>query len=124
MLKSLFGELGPRTSAAAYAPTQVAFAATAVLEDKVAAALPREHDPHVIDVFVAGSPAQSIREHFHATRTDLGTAPSMITLLDPSRLWAPAVVKALSDATGNPVEKMHLRAVSYTHLTLPTKRIV
>jgi hypothetical protein len=33
----------------------------------------------------------------------------MITLLDPSRLWAPAVVKALSDATGNPVEKLHLR---------------
>ena len=110
MLKSLFGELGPRSAgAAAYAPTEVAFAATAVLEEKVPTALPREQDPHVVDVFVAGSPALSIREHFHATRTDLGTAPSMITLLDPSRLWAPAVVKALSDATGNPVEKLHLR---------------
>jgi hypothetical protein len=112
MLKTLFGDLGPRPmagSGSAYAPTEVAFAATAVLEDKVPTALPREQDPHSIDVFVAGSPAQSIREHFHATRADLGTAPSMITLLDPSRLWAPAVVKALSDATGNPVEKLHLR---------------
>ncbi len=111
MLKTLFGDLGPRPmgSGTAYAPTEVAFAATAVLEDKVPAALPREQDPHSVDVFVAGSPAQSIREHFHATRADLGTATSMITLLDPSRLWAPAVVKALSDATGNPVEKVHLR---------------
>jgi hypothetical protein len=110
MLKTLFGDLGPRAPAAgAYAPTEVAFAATAVLEEKVPTALPREQDPHVVDVFVAGSPAASIREHFHATRADLGTAPAMITLLDPSRLWAPAVVKALSDATGNPVEKLHLR---------------
>ncbi|HEX6721138.1 MAG TPA: hypothetical protein VF107_06195 [Burkholderiaceae bacterium] len=110
MLKTLFGDLGPRPmGGTAYAPTEVAFAATAVLEDKVPTALPREQDPHSVDVFVAGSPAQSIREHFHATRADLGTAPSMITLLDPSRLWAPAVVKALSDATGNPVEKLHLR---------------
>jgi hypothetical protein len=111
MLKTLFGDLGPRPmgSGASYAPTEVAFAATAVLEEKVPAALPREQDPHSVDVFVTGSPAQSIREHFHATRADLGTAPSMITLLDPSRLWAPAVVKALSDATGNPVEKVHLR---------------
>ncbi len=110
MLKTLFGDLGPRPmGGTAYAPTEVAFAATAVLEDKVPTALPREQDPHSVDVFVAGSPALSIREHFHATRADLGTAPSMITLLDPSRLWAPAVVKALSDATGNPVEKLHLR---------------
>jgi hypothetical protein len=110
MLKTLFGDLGPRAPGpGAYAPTEVAFAATAVLEEKVPTALPREQDPHVVDVFVAGSPAASIREHFHATRADLGTAPAMITLLDPSRLWAPAVVKALSDATGNPVEKLHLR---------------
>jgi hypothetical protein len=110
MLKTLFGDLGPRAvGETGYAPTEVAFAATAVLEDKVPAALPREQDPHVVDVFVAGSPAQSIREHFTTTRADLGSAPSMITLLDPSRIWAPAVVKALSDATGQPVEKLHLR---------------
>jgi len=110
MLKTLFGDLGPRPVGAGYAPTEVAFAATAVLEETAApAALPREHDPNVVDVFVAGSPAQSIREHFTKSRADLGSAPSMITLLDPSRIWAPAVVKALSDATGQPVEKLHLR---------------
>ncbi|MBE7418163.1 MAG: hypothetical protein HS128_10500 [Ideonella sp.] len=110
MLKTLFGDLGPRAAAGdGYAPTEVAFAATAVLEEGVPAALPRESDPNVVDVFVAGSPAQSIREHFTTSRADLGSAPSMITLLDPSRLWAPAVVKALSDATGQPVEKLPLR---------------
>ena len=83
MLKTLFGDLGPRPIGAGYAPTQVAFAATAVLEEAVPAALPREHDPNVVDVFVAGSPAQSIREHFTTSRADLGSAPSMITLLDP-----------------------------------------
>ena len=60
MLKTLFGDLGPRAmagSGTAYAPTEVAFAATAVLEDKVPTALPREQDPHSVDVFVAGSPA-------------------------------------------------------------------
>src|SRR6185436_17444607 len=95
MLKTLFGDLGPRPVGTGYAPTEVAFAATAVLEEAAApAALPREHDPHVVDVFVAGSPAHSIREHFTKSRADLGSAPSMITLLDPSRIWAPAVVKA------------------------------
>jgi hypothetical protein len=110
MLKTLFGDLGPKPlEGPSYGETEVVFAATAVLDEKVPAALPREHDPHVVDVFVAGSPAVTIREHFTTSRADLGQAPSMITLLDPSRLWAPAVVKALSDASGQPVEKLHLR---------------
>src|SRR5512138_1530518 len=121
MLKTLFGDLGPRAvGSSAYAPTEVAFASTAVLEEAVPSVLPREHDPHVVDVFVARSPAQSIREHFTTSRADLGSAPSMITLLDPSRIWAPAVVKALSDATGQPVEKLHLRE----HTTLRTLAVV
>jgi len=110
MLKTLFGDLGPRQAdRMSYSETELVFAATAVLEEAVPAALPREQDPNVVDVFVAGSPAHSIREHFTTSRADLGNATSMITLLDPSRLWAPAVVKALSDATGQPVEKLHLR---------------
>jgi len=110
MLKTLFGDLGPKPlEGPAYGETEVVFAATAVLDERVPAALPREHDPHVVDVFVAGSPAVTIREHFTTSRADLGQAPSMITLLDPSRVWAPAVVKALSDASGQPVEKLHLR---------------
>lgn len=110
MLKTLFGDLGPRQAdGPSYGETELVFAATAVLDEAVPAALPREHDPNVVDVFVAGSPAHSIREHFTTSRADLGSATSMITLLDPSRIWAPAVVKALSDATGQPVEKLHLR---------------
>lgn len=114
MLKTLFGDLGPSPGPKPvqndpYGETQVVFAATAVLEERAPTALPREHDPHVVDVFVAGSPAHTIREHFTTSRADLGQAPSMITLLDPSRIWAPAVVKALSDASGQPVEKLHLR---------------
>ena len=44
MLKTLFGDLGPRAVGTGYAPTEVAFAATAVLEEAAPAALPREHD--------------------------------------------------------------------------------
>ncbi len=110
MLKTLFGDLGPKPlDAPAYGETEVVFAATAILDEKKPAALPRVADPHVVDVFVSGSPAHAIRDHFTTSRADLGQAPAMITLLDPSRLWAPAVVKALSDASGQPVEKLHLR---------------
>lgn len=110
MLKTLFGDLTPRPiEGPGYGETELVFAATAVLDERVPAALPHEQDPHVVDVFVAGSPAHAIREHFTTSRADLGQAPSMITLLDPSRLWAPSVVKALSDASGQPVEKLHLR---------------
>jgi hypothetical protein len=33
----------------------------------------------------------------------------MITLFDPARVWAGAVVRTLSDATGQPVDRMHVR---------------
>ena len=33
----------------------------------------------------------------------------MITLLDPVGVWASAVIKALSDAGGRPIERLHLR---------------
>ena len=33
----------------------------------------------------------------------------MVTLLDPSRLWASQVVHALSDAAGQPVQRLNLR---------------
>ena len=66
-------------------------------------------DRHTSDLVVTGSPAQAIREHFAATRADLETATSMITLLDPVGVWASSVVKALSDAGGRPIERLHLR---------------
>jgi predicted regulator of Ras-like GTPase activity (Roadblock/LC7/MglB family) len=66
-------------------------------------------DRHLQDLVVSGSPAAAIREHFATTRADLGTATRQVTLLDPTGVWASAVVKALSDAGGQPIERLHLR---------------
>ena len=77
-------------------------------------------DRHVRDLVVTGSPAAAIREHFAATRADLGTATRQITLLDPTSVWASSVIKALSDAGGQPVERLHLRE----HTTLRTLAVI
>jgi predicted regulator of Ras-like GTPase activity (Roadblock/LC7/MglB family) len=119
MLQSLFGDLGPaidpsgKRRRAASDPDQ-GFAATAILES-VNKEL-NDHgqivDRHVRDLMVTGSPAQAIREHFKATRADLDTASHLITLLDPAGVWATSVIKAVSDAGGQPIEKLHLREQS------------
>ncbi|MEO5843936.1 MAG: roadblock/LC7 domain-containing protein [Caldimonas sp.] len=128
MLTSLFGDLRASRDAKAkssseFEDTQVAagssdFAATAIMETVATEVNDRGQiiDRHVSDLVVTGSPAQAIRDHFAATRADLETATSMITLLDPVGVWASAVVKALSDAGGRPIEKLHLRE----HSTLRT----
>jgi len=107
MLKSLFGEL----TATPLTPGDAlpAFAATAVLEstDTHLADDGRMLDRHQQDLFVTGSPAIAMREHL--TKAHSAADVRTITLLDPSRLWAPGVIKALSDATGQPVERLHLR---------------
>jgi predicted regulator of Ras-like GTPase activity (Roadblock/LC7/MglB family) len=117
VLKSLFGELVP-------APLKPGgpmpeFAATAVLEstDTRVDDDGRMVDRQQQDLFVSGSPAAAMREHLAQARhsDDVRT----ITLLDPTRLWAPGVIKALSDATGQPVERLHLRAQA-TLTTLAT----
>ncbi|MFZ2649715.1 MAG: hypothetical protein WA210_06370 [Burkholderiaceae bacterium] len=119
MLQSLFGDLGPAVDPSgkkrrtAANPDQ-GFAATAILES-VAKEL-NDHgqivDRHVRDLIVTGSPAQAIREHFKATRADLDSASHLITLLDPVGVWATSVIKAVSDAGGQPIEKLHLREQS------------
>ncbi len=120
MLTSLFGDLRASRDAKAkssdFEDTQVGnggqdFAATAIMESTATEVNDRGQiiDRHVSDLVVTGSPAQAIREHFAATRADLETATSMITLLDPVGVWASSVVKALSDAGGRPIEKLHLR---------------
>ena len=48
----------------------------------------------------------------------------MITLLDPVRLWAPGVIKALSDATGQPVERLHLREQATLRILATLERTV
>src|SRR4051812_23503695 len=118
VLTSLFGDLGPgkdpdgkkaRTPGDGEVP--VAFEATAIMETVATEVNDRGQmvDRHSRDLVVSGSPAQAIRDHFAETRADLDTASSMITLLDPVGVWASAVIKALSDAGGQPVERLHLR---------------
>lgn len=118
MLTSLFGDLMPARDAKAktadFDETRVEshdFAATAIMESTATEVNDRGQiiDRHLSDLVVTGSPAQAIREHFTTTRADLETATSMITLLDPVGVWASSVVKALSDAGGRPIERLHLR---------------
>ncbi len=117
MLTSLFGDLGPRdrpSRSHEFEDTQLetaGFAATAIMESVAAEVNERGQivDRHLSDLVVTGSPAQAIREHFATTRADLDTASAMITLLDPVGVWASAVIKALSDAGGRPIERLQLR---------------
>jgi len=116
VLTSLFGDLGSakdpdRKKGEEGEPV---FAATAIMETVATEVNDRGQmvDRHLKDLVVSGSPAQAIREQFAATRADLETASSMITLLDPVGVWASAVIKALSDAGGQPIERLHLREQS------------
>ncbi len=111
MLSTLFGDLGAKPPRKGADDAEAGFAPTAVLED---GAEPfnihgQIEDPHAQNLFVTGSPALAIREHFRHTRADLGEATQMLTLLDVSRQQAPALIKALADTTGQPVERLHLR---------------
>lgn len=117
MLTSLFGDLDPLKASSGPA-AEGGFAATAILESVATEVNARGQmvDRHSHDLLVSGSPAQAIREHFADTRADLETATSLITLLDPAGVWAAAVIKALSDAGGRPIERLHLRE----HTTLRT----
>ncbi len=116
MLTSLFGELGPprdpsKKSRQDAEPPDHGFAATAILESMATEVNDQGKmvDRHQHDLVVSGSPAQAIRDHFATTRADLETASRLITLLDPVGIWASAVIKALSDAGGRPIERLHLR---------------
>ena len=123
MLTSLFGDLGPPKEPGAKkrsggADSDTGFAATTIMETVATEVNARGQmvDRHSRDLVVSGSPAQAIRDHFADTRADLDTATSLITLLDPADAWASAVIKALSDAGGRPIERLHLRE----HSTLRT----
>ena len=95
MLFSLFGELGPRRwPSASHAPAGA---------DELAM---RVEDT---DVVVESDAAQAMRANFEATRSNLGESSSMITLVDPSGLCAPHVLRALSEAGGHRMERIHLR---------------
>ena len=118
MLTSLFGDLGAQDPKGKGEGSDPGFGATALTESHATEIDARGQmvDRHAHDLVVTGSPAAAIREHFAATRADPETATSLITLLDPAGVWASAVIKALSDAGGRPIERLHLRE----HTTLRT----
>jgi hypothetical protein len=111
MLKSLFGELGPPererpgTGVAAEPPSATALAA----DGMPFGVHGRLDEGDVQNVFVTGSPAQAMREHFRALRAQGEAAAPMLTLIDPGHHRAPALLRALAGAAGAPLERMLLR---------------
>ncbi|MFM2055090.1 MAG: hypothetical protein RL456_3127 [Pseudomonadota bacterium] len=119
MLKSLFGDLSPLREAVTRSSRHAAerdasaaeFASTAILgsadlDDALdGGASDRYHD----DLLVSGSPAQAMRAHFAGSRRDTFVRQKLITMCDPSHMWAAAVIRALADASGQPIERLHLR---------------
>ncbi|MEY2874505.1 MAG: hypothetical protein RLZZ373_1876 [Pseudomonadota bacterium] len=134
MLKSLFGDLTPlrerdastRTGskAAAHETEQPEFASTAVMghegdqADSEADAGARHHD----DLLVNGSPAQAMRAHFAGSRKDTFVRQKLITVCDPSHMWAASVIRALADASGQPIERLSLRDQASLNLMATIER--
>ncbi|MGY0194755.1 hypothetical protein ACWA7J_06730 [Leptothrix sp. BB-4] len=111
MLKSLFGDLAPLREPAERRESQPEFVATAILESVAGEVDDRGQivDRNLRDLFVTGSPAQAMRAHFAGNREETGADQRIISLHDPAQMWAAAVIKALADASGQPVERLHLR---------------
>ncbi|WP_284620000.1 hypothetical protein [Aquabacterium humicola] len=107
MLRTLFGELAPRRMHTS------SIGALRQPDDHEAGVDPRHPatrlDRAVSDVVVDASPATAMRAHFASSRANLDQAGAMITLLDPSGLWASQVIRALSDAAAQHVERLALR---------------
>lgn len=121
MLRSLFGELYPlrdlhkARKADPFPPTE--FAATAVLEHTTRS-ISRSGvmvDRHIQDLFVSGAPAQGMRAHFAKVLAESPAGQRFITIVDPAQMWGPAVVKALSEAGGQVIERLHLRDQATLH---------
>jgi hypothetical protein len=126
MLTSLFGDLGSNLTPGVQSRDETAaaprpFAATAVHESSGSNVNDQGQivDRNLRDLFVTGSPAQAMRDHFAESRSDSDDS-RWIVMLDPSRVWAGAVVKALADAGGQPIERLHLRE----HGTLRTLALI
>ncbi|RZS56577.1 hypothetical protein [Sphaerotilus mobilis] len=111
MLKSLFGDLTPLREPAERRESPPDFVATAILESVAGEVNDRGQivDRNLRDLFVTGSPAQAMRAHFAGSREEHGADQRIISLHDPAQMWAAAVIKALADASGQPVERLHLR---------------
>jgi hypothetical protein len=126
MLKSLFGDLTPLRDrdALSRAAEPPEFANTAVMDHEGDASEPaqeadaRHHD----DLLVSGSPAQAMRVHFAGSRKDTFVRQKLITMCDPSHMWAASVIRALADASGQPIERLSLRDQASLNLMATIER--
>ncbi|MFM2347290.1 MAG: hypothetical protein RL654_2043 [Pseudomonadota bacterium] len=123
MLKSLFGDLTPLREAVSRASRpkddsardlhDADFISTTIMdvadEQDCMPAAPPAVDPHRDELLVKGSPAQAMRTHFAGSRKDTFVRQKLITICDPSHMWAAAVIRALADASGQPIERLHMR---------------
>jgi hypothetical protein len=73
---------------------------------------------HAHELFLTGSIGAALRTHL-AGSSEPAIDSHAIALFDPVRMWAPALMKSLSDAGAQPVERLVLRDAS-RHTTLAT----
>jgi hypothetical protein len=73
---------------------------------------------HAHELFLTGSVGAALRMHL-AGSSEPAMDSHAIALFDPVRMWAPALMKSLSDAGAQPVERLVLRDAS-RHTTLAT----
>lgn len=103
MLKSLFGDLLPlRESRDAPAKPSV------LDEARATDSRPPAPRRSAVDLWVTGSPTEALRAHFSASRNAPLPHTRTVTLDDPTGTWAPAVLGALADVSGRPVESLQL----------------
>ena len=88
-------------------------------------ALAAPAERHTQELLLTGSAAEALRLHLQAGNEGIADAHA-IALFDPVRMWAPALIKALSDSGGQPVERLILRdAIDYKTLaTIERTRVV
>ncbi len=132
MLKSLFGDLTPIRDPASRTGSKDAsadvempeFASTAVMadENELAEAAAEAEARHNDDLLVSGSPAQAMRAHFAGSRKDTFVRQKLITMCDPSHMWAASVIRALADASGQPIERLSLRDQASLNLMATIER--
>ncbi|WP_338415585.1 hypothetical protein [uncultured Sphaerotilus sp.] len=132
MLKSLFGDLTPIRETLSRAGGKDAsadvempeFASTAVMadENEQAEAAVETDARHHDDLLVSGSPGQAMRAHFAGSRRDTFVRQKLITMCDPSHMWAASVIRALADASGQPIERLSLRDQASLNLLATIER--
>ncbi len=120
MLKSLFGDLNVDTPRLAvpgttFQATRLQRSTRNLLQDDGRLT---EHIDQ--DVFVSGSPAQAMRNHLAAVLPSDGH--QVITLLDSEHRLAPRLIRSLSAATGQPVQRLNIRDHASQHVMVTLER--